>query len=284
MRARDVAAAVAVWGALATIAGAAQVDPSAGCALNELEHGRRLERTIDVAGSERQFILDVPDGVRPRNPVPLMFDFHGFGHSGSGVWKVSRFKEIAAQESFLTVYPTGLPITIRLRGREQTGPGWQMNATGTNRDVAFTRAMLETIERVYCVDRNRIYSTGFSNGAFFSTLLGCTMADRFAAVAPVSGGPLRDPCTPARAVPVLIHHGRRDDLIPLEMAHALRDQWLAANGCVGEPTDGAVAGCDVFSCRRDSVVGYCEGDFAHTWPVEATERIWQFFSARSLSD
>ncbi len=252
--------------------------PSRGCERTELTKGRKIERKVSVAGVERDFILDVPSGVGAGAPVPLLFDFHGFGHSGAGVWKVSGFKQLAERDGFITVYPTGLPITLELRGQSHTGPGWEMGASADNRDVAFTRSMLEAIEGEYCVDLDRIYSTGFSNGAFFSSLLGCRMSDRFAAVAPVSGGELRDGCEPTRPVPVMIHHGTRDELIPIERARASRDQWLRANGCTSTADSfGDAPRCQRHAkCRGAATVVYCEGDFTHSWPAQATSRIWSF--------
>jgi polyhydroxybutyrate depolymerase len=247
--------------------------PSVGCESSQIELGRRLEKTIEVDGVERLYILDVPDSVRPRTPVPLLFDFHGFGHSGPGVWRVSKFRDLAEKERFITVYPDGLPVQLRLLGKLHDRPGWQMTDTD-NRDLAFVRAMLDDLEKRYCIDRSRVFSTGFSNGAFFSSLLGCVMADRFAAVAPVSGGPLSVECRPSRGVPVLIQHGRQDELISIDRARASRDQWVAANAC----SDEAKAACERYSkCRDGSTVVYCEEDFAHTWPPQATERIWRFF-------
>jgi polyhydroxybutyrate depolymerase len=247
--------------------------PSAGCKADLIENGRRLEQTIEVDGVKRLYILDVPNSVRPRTPAPLLFDFHGFGHSGAGVWNVSKFRDLAEEGGFVTVYPDGLPVRIPLRGELQERPGWQMTDTD-NRDLAFVRALLDDLEKRYCIDRSRVFSTGFSNGAFFSSLLGCVMADRFAAVAPVSGGPLSIECRPSRGVPVLIQHGRQDELIGTDRARASRDQWVTANQCK-ETTEAA---CERRSaCRDGAVVVYCEEDYAHTWPPQATERIWKFF-------
>lgn len=259
------------------------VDPSPGCGNAPAETGRRIEKRITVGGIDREYILDVPENLAPADPVPLLFDFHGFGHSGAGVWKVSEFKQLAEKDRFITVYPTGLPITLELRGRSQTGPGWQMHAGDDNRDVAFTLAMLADIEQRHCIDRDRVYSTGFSNGAYFSNLLGCTQSERFAAVAPVAGAGVRGECRPARPVPVIIHHGTADELISIERARASRDQWLAANGC--NPSGDTLAGAPLCqrntSCRGGAVVVYCEEDFAHRWPPQATERIWTFLKAHT---
>jgi len=242
-----------------------------------LETGRALQRTIDIDGTKRAYILDVPDGVQPKKPVPLLLDFHGFGHSAAGVWNVSGFKALAARDGFITVYPDGLPV--HLLGRD--APGWEIFTAAGNRDLAFTARLLDQLERTYCIDRARVFSTGFSNGAYFSYLLACRMADRFAAIAPVSGGQVPGECNPRRAVPVLIHHGRQDDLVPVAQARAARDAWIQRDACRIRASNG----CERYrECRDGSEVEYCEGDFAHHWPPEATERIWEFFRAHPMPE
>ncbi|MGH7788097.1 MAG: alpha/beta hydrolase family esterase [Candidatus Binatia bacterium] len=225
----------------------------------------------------------MPDSVRAQSPVPLLLDFHGFGHSGAGVWNVSAFRPLAERAAFITVYPEGLPVALRLRGEVHTHAGWEIYSAEGNRDLAFVAALLDDLEQRYCIDRRRIFSTGFSNGAFFSALLACTMADRIAAVAPVSGGPLPLTCAPPRGVPILIQHGRQDDLIPIAAAHTMRDDWRRINGCPAATPPPAGPACVRWSaCRDGAVVEYCEEDYAHTWPVQATERIWKFLAQHPM--
>ncbi len=257
--------------------------PSQGCSLDRIEQGRGLEGSIEVGGAKRDYVLDVPDSVRPRAPAPLLLDFHGFGHSGAGVWRVSGFRDLSARAGFNTLYPEGLPVRLRIRGQDLERPGWEMYALDGNRDVALVRALLDHLERRYCIDRARIFATGFSNGAFFSALLGCALSERIAAVAPVSGGPLRIACAPARGVPILIQHGRQDDLIPVDAARAARDDWLKVNQCATDKKEADGPACERWSaCRAGALVEYCEGDFAHTWPPQATQRVWDFLQRHPL--
>ncbi|HVM95790.1 MAG TPA: PHB depolymerase family esterase [Candidatus Acidoferrales bacterium] len=250
--------------------------PSVGCTYNAFDQGRHLERKIKVDGTSRDYILDVPDTIRAQTPAPLLFDFHGFGHSGEGVWQVSEFKGLAASEHFVTVYPEGL--SVHLLNRD--GAGWDIFKGDGNRDIAFVKAMLAHIEDSYCIDLNRIYATGFSNGAFLSNLLACTMADTFAAVAPVSGGRLTMACTPSRAIPIMIHHGRNDPLIAVAQAREMRDAWVEKNAC-HEKTE--ADGCENYrGCRSNADVVYCEDDGEHHWPVAATPRIWNFFKKHPM--
>jgi len=257
--------------------------PSAGCSLKQIEHGRRLTGSVDVGGVKREWVLDVPDSVQSGKPAPLLLDFHGFGHSGAGVWNVSGFRKLAADAGFITAYPEGLPVRLELRGQEREAPGWQMFSVDDNRDLAFVGSLLDELERRYCIDRARVFATGFSNGAFFSALLGCAMSDRIAAVAPVSGGPLRVDCAPARGVPILIQHGRQDDLLPIDYGRAARDAWLRINRCAVEKKAADGPSCERWSgCRAGAVVEYCEGDYTHTWPPGATERVWTFLKKHPM--
>lgn len=248
---------------------------SGGCARSAIDAGERLEKSIDVGGARRAYILHVPGSTKPGQPLPLLLDFHGWGHSAAGVWRVSHFKELAERDGFITVYPDGLPVRLR---RDESRPGWEILGVEGNRDLAFTRALLDEIERDYCIDRTRIYSTGFSNGAFFTNLLGCALSDRIAAIAPVGGGRITVPCRPGRAVPVLIYHGRTDEVIPPEHARQARDQWAAIDGCAGlQPGP-----CERYENCAGAEVRYCEVDIGHTWPPEATTEIWQFLRRHTL--
>lgn len=255
--------------------------PSTGCYAKSVAHGRRIEQTIDVNGMQRSFVLDVPASVIDTTPVPLLLDFHGFGHSGAGVWKVSKFRDFAEDKRFITVYPEGATVHFKHRERVYDGTGWEIANEPSNRDVHFVTALLDRLEREYCIDRNRIFSTGFSNGAYFSHLLACVMADRIAAIAPVSGGKRPTPCSPTRPVPALIIHGRQDDVIDVADGRAARDSWVSGNGC------GAASGaqCQVYTgCRDGADVEYCEGDFAHRWPPDATARIWDFLQQHPMKE
>ena len=303
--------------------GAASVParPSSGCkAARPPERGERFDRSIEVGGVERRYVLDVPTEPDPGTPLPLLLDFHGLGHSGAGVWRVSGFRALARRTPFVTAYPEGLPVRLVTPFRVFEGVGWEVQAVQGNRDLAFVAALVDRIAADHCIDLARVWATGFSNGAFFAQLLGCTMADRFAAVAPVSGGALRGlACEPSRPVPILIHHGRWDGILPVGQGRATRDAWSKVDACavdgpaaspantaVPASPDGAGApratptpvgddeaareaaeassvSCEVrTSCRAGSMVGYCEGDFGHWWPAGASERIRDFLFAHPL--
>ncbi len=245
--------------------------PSAGCrgAANYAAlAGER--RRITVGGEERSYLIDAP-AAPGDTPFPLVVAFHGFRADAGGLRSGSGFAELAAGGQLIAVHPEGRS-GVELLGT--TGRGWD-TAPEDERDAAFVRALLDTIERERCVDRRRIFVTGFSNGAFLANLLGCRLADRLAAVAAVSGARALDRCTPAAPMPILFFHGTADRVVPLGVTTAARSWWRAANHCAAgedEPRDGCVAAP---GCAADVV--YCEHPFAHTWPRNATTKMWQFF-------
>jgi polyhydroxybutyrate depolymerase len=249
-------------------AAAVAPEPSAGCRSGTRTRIRGERRTLVVAGEQRSYLVDAPSAPADR-PLPLVLAFHGFRGDASGFRWWAGWGTRARAEGFIAVHPEGHD-GVRLLGT--TGRGWDLRPDET-RDAGFVRALLDTLEEEHCVDRRRVFATGFSNGGFFASLLGCVLADRLAAVASVSGAMDLRACTPARPIPVLLIQGRKDRIVSVELVRGARDWWARAERC-GRAE--ARAGCERFDgCMAD--VMYCEGPQAHRWPGDATRRIWSFF-------
>lgn len=263
--------------AVALSAGAVGAESrSEGCRLTSFDHGGHLSQSIDVAGTRRDFILEVPERVRPGEAVPLLLVFHGWGHSGEGVWQASQFRRISDLGPAISVFPEGLPVG--LFGRPPRA-GWEIERIDGNRDIALVTALIDRLERDYCIDRQRIYVTGFSNGGYLSHLLGCVMGDRLAAIAPVAGGDLLVACEPKRPLPVMIHHGVLDPVVPIDRARSARDRWVRVDSCRDSQPEGS---CTRYTdCREGAEVVFCEEQIQHSWPLAATQRIWEFFRRHS---
>jgi polyhydroxybutyrate depolymerase len=202
---------------------------------------------------------------------PLVLIFHGFDGRPRRLRRWTGFGRLAQRNGFIAVFPEGHE-GVELRGK--TGVGWDMYPH-ESRDATFVSALLDRLERDFCVDRSRIYAAGLSNGGFFANLLGCRLADRLAGIAAVAGSmPLRE-CTPARPVAVQIIHGSRDQIVKPELAQAARDWWVRTNGC-GEPVE--ERHCRHYRTCTQAPVSYCEAGQAHWWPRPAARRIWRFWS------
>jgi polyhydroxybutyrate depolymerase len=82
-------------------------------------------------------------------------------------------------------------------------------------DVAFLNQMLDQLPMKYSIDTRRVYATGLGEGGFMALRVGCNMADRIAAIAPVGAAmPKTMICLPSRAVPALFIDGTDDPIVP----------------------------------------------------------------------
>ena len=257
--------------AAAPAAGAAvPPEPSAGCHAGTLPPSRADRQQRGASSEVRESLLDAPGGPADR-PRPVVLVFHGFRSDAVNLRAAAGWVALAEREGVIVVHPDGHE-GVRLLGT--VGRGWDF-APGETRDRDLVADVLDRLEFDRCVDRRRVFATGMSNGGLFANLLGCELAARLAAIAPVAGARALPGCTPARPVPVLLVHGRADTVIDPLLVRGARDWWAATNGC-GAPD--RADGCErLRGCTADVV--YCEGEHGHTWPPEATARIWEFFRA-----
>jgi len=200
--------------------GAAPV-PSAGCRTvagrDEVAAGPAVTDqrvTVEVGGTQRWYLLDVPAtdtpspvpsaaGTAPGSaPRPLVLDFHGLAEGATLHSATSRFGVLGQQDGFVVAFPNGTGSPVH----------WNTAQTG-NPDLDFVTALLQQVESTQCIDTSRVYASGFSDGAFFVSLLACTMSDRFAAIVAVSGLQLDRPCRTTRPVPILTFHGTADPIL-----------------------------------------------------------------------
>ncbi|MEA2425265.1 MAG: polyhydroxybutyrate depolymerase [Thermoleophilaceae bacterium] len=181
-----------------------------------------------AGGEAHQALLHVPPGAKKR--LPLVVAFHGARYGAHFVSIYYGLSRLGDRKGFAVLYPEASHNVF-----------WQLPAEQTE-DVDAARVLLDQVERQACVDSSRVYATGASNGGGFTARLGCELADRLAAIAPVAGGyaPL-GPCNPSRPLPVLEIHGTRDQVVPYGGKGPDRDgsvarflgEWTELDGCTG---------------------------------------------------
>ncbi len=276
--------------------------------------------TVTGGGADHPVRVFVPssfDGM----PMPAVLNWHGLGSNGDDQAAYSGYEELAEEQGFLVVHPTGVAAA--------GGPtSWQLAPdAGVGRDdVAFAATLIDELVADWCAEPKRIYSTGMSNGGYFTTRLLCELSDRVAAGVSVAGLFHPDGCAPTRPVPLLAFHGTDDDVVPYEggdsvllgddavppalaalFAQSIRveyEEFVAANGCT-------LTAADTFIDSEIVIHTYeeCDGGFAmalfevtdggHTWPgsplrdvtdglgyttgrVEATRDGWVYMREFSL--
>jgi polyhydroxybutyrate depolymerase len=172
-----------------------------------------VKKTIEVDGLERDYYVFIPKNLKKEEKVPLVFVFHGGGGTAVRMDKFTNFSELAEKEKFVVVYPQGV--------QNHWNDGREVNAIEENGkyvdDLAFVKAMLDEVGKDHNIDQKRIFSTGLSNGGFFSNYLAVNLSEKFAAIAPVIGGiskPLSENFNPKKSISVFIIQGTEDKLVP----------------------------------------------------------------------
>ncbi|MFV0259089.1 MAG: alpha/beta hydrolase family esterase [Acidimicrobiales bacterium] len=170
------------------------------------------QTTVSMAfeGRTRVYELVVPPSYDPAVPTPLVLNWHGLGSDGPEQLMFSGYPATAEREGFLVAAPTGVPAPGEVYN------SWELTDDDdpTRDDLAFAGALLDNLIATTCVDEARVYTTGMSNGGYFSSRLVCELADRIAAAASVAGLHHPDGCSPSRPVPYLAFHGEEDTIVP----------------------------------------------------------------------
>jgi poly(3-hydroxybutyrate) depolymerase len=244
-----------------------------GCGSSDPFRSGRI--TVDIDGTEREYVLDVPSSYDTNHPYRLIFAWHWVGVSAEdvvggepgeygGLGPYYGLKALA-DDSAIFVAPEGIDS------------GW---LNDDDRDVDFARGMLEQLNDNLCIDQDRIFSTGFSYGAMMSIAVGCELGDVFRAIAPMSGSTLSG-CNLMKDDPLAFWgaHGAGDEDVTPEEGRAARDIFVERNHCQGqtEPTDPSP--CVAFEgCDAGHPVHWCEFDDDHTQWSGAPEPLWRFFA------
>lgn len=271
----------------------------------DIRPGVTAVRTVVSGDRTRSYRIHVPQNSDGRTPLPVVVAYHGRGSTGAELQEYSGLSDLPA----ITVFPEGVVGTGG--GERQAWQGAPYATSGVD-DVAFTRALLDDIERRACVDRDRIYATGKSNGGGLVNLLACRLPDRFAAIAPVAAAVYpgaNTGCGGAAPKPVLIMHGDADATIPysgdadrgLPAVESWAGQWAARASCAAAPRTENLAEDVALTryrgCGNTPVEVITVRGGGHTWPgalaysgggyatqsVRATALAWSFFQNKRLA-
>jgi polyhydroxybutyrate depolymerase len=268
--------------------------PSGGCdAGDPIAAGDHPNETVSSGGRDRAYALHVPPVEDGETPMPLVVDYHGYSEGGPIHAAHSMLGAYGDEQGFVTVTPdSGYEV-----------PRWSIDPA--SEDVDMFGDLLDQVEADVCIDTNRVFLTGLSNGAMMTSSLACSYSDRIAAAAPVAGITPIDGCEFERPVPVIAFHGTDDTFLAFdgglgssvgdlpspdgegtlgdseqaEVAEAgpsvpeVTATWAERNGCEAEPTEEQVSGevrLLAFPCPpgADAELYVVDGG-GHTWPGSA---------------
>jgi polyhydroxybutyrate depolymerase len=247
---------------------------------------------IISSGAVRSFRLFVPTGAASGSaPRPLVVDLHGYTEGADVHASFTGWEAKAQQVGAVVLTPQG-QTDIKF---------WSLGFGKGIDDVVTVGDLLDHVEAVACIDTDRVFVDGFSNGAMLTTVLACRLSERIAAFGPVSG--IWDPkaCAPRRPVPIITFHGTADPFLPYDGGVGQADSvlpesaasadalsgftagavpastkaWAVRDGCSTTPTTSRVAAHVIRttygSCRDGAaVVLYTQEGAGHTWPGSPT--------------
>ncbi|KAM3087054.1 hypothetical protein ACMFMG_001164 [Clarireedia jacksonii] len=174
-------------------------------------------QNISITSSNvlRSYLLVIPPLYTAQASTPVIFSFHGGNRNASEQLELDQLTSTFFNNNSIVVYPQGI------------NKKWEGDPEQTQNDTQFVTDIMTSLESTYCIDSNRIYATGKSDGGGFCNTLAChpVLSTKIAAFAPVSGAFYIDvqpctpssvpiPCTPGRSkIPMLEFHGGEDETI-----------------------------------------------------------------------
>jgi pimeloyl-ACP methyl ester carboxylesterase len=165
-----------------------------------------------------KYLVHVPKtaATQAQTRFPLMLFLHGSGERGNSLDMLKRHgpprllvdePNWAFKNQFIIVSP-----------QCPDGQTW---------NVFLLRDLLDEVMAKYPVDPDRIYLTGLSMGGFATWELAEYFPDRFAAIAPISGGGDPEDVARVKDIPTWVFHGLLDPTVRIgcayEMVQAMRN-------------------------------------------------------------
>ena len=224
-------------------------DASSGCGLTPPSNpGRSANLPLSYGGLDRGYRLHLPDGYDFSVPTPLVVSIHGYYSSGMTNENFTGLSNSADTNGFIVVYPESTSFSAPGWGNIKSWNDLACNASpgpegptcapdayvypcppecGTcgdcnwcscHDDLDFVNAVLDELEATLCVDLDRVYGVGYSNGGMFAHRMACALSDRLAAVIPQHGFLAKGfSCTPpTEHQSILLIGGTSDTTVPFD--------------------------------------------------------------------
>ena len=250
--------------------------------------------TVTVGSLTRTAKVHVPASYDPSKKTPLVINLHGRTGNATSQEVISHSIAKSNKEGFVVIHPEawGSPTSWNAGGG-CCDPAYANNID----DSGFVAKLIDEAAARLCLDADRVYAMGLSNGGYLSHRVACELADKIAAIGPVAGLLTLQSCAPSRPMPVWLVHGTADQLVGYSYFPATVSYWKTKNQCTTTTTTyqngdatcvthgGCAGGADVVACTI--------ADGGHQWPggealpfmgkksddLIATDAIWEFFVA-----
>jgi poly(3-hydroxybutyrate) depolymerase len=257
------------------VGGMGGIAPTTGCGAATWPPGDGMTlQTLDVAGTARQYIVQLPAAYDPARPYRLVFAWHG--RTGTAAQVARNFYGLETALGSSTIFVSGQGLGTEA---DPADTGWP-NTNGV--DVAFVRALYASLSSSYCVDQNRVMSVGMSYGGIMSYTLACQMSDVFRAIAPIAGasfGGGRGATCGTKPVAVWAAHGTADMDVTYANGESAKNSYVTRNHCqmTTQPVEPQPYCTSYDGCDAGYPVVWCVHDGAHIIPSWSGAAIATFF-------
>jgi len=229
---------------------------------------------MTIRGNQADYLVTLPPNYSTTTPSPLIFGFHGRNRTYLDFQKVDATKiQTTLGARAVMFYP-----------QSQGGPGWNF-AAEVPPSIEFFEALYAQALANYCVDTSHVFAVGHSSGAYFADIVACRYGDRLRGIGDVSGALQERTCT--GNVAALLVHGEKDAVVAFSGGVAMRDFYIARNGCSQTTTPGPDAPCVTYqACQAGLPVAWCQ----HTEPTyldkngNPTNHGWPSFASQAITD
>lgn len=217
------------------------------------------EEKVSFAGVTRRYRLHRPTGDYTNQKRPLVVALHGYGDLPWAMELYTGLSAKADREKFWVVYPYGTNGTGDANLSWNAGMCCGEALRQKVDDVEYVGNLITLLANKYPVDLNKVYITGFSNGAMLASRIiaetGGNKIKKAAIVAGAAGGsylssPYYHLPEGANDVELLLIHGREDKIVPFGGGPNLvrkffsvaefisfdetANYWVRSGGCEGE--------------------------------------------------
>jgi len=263
-------------------------------------------------GLTRQYRIHVPSELT-ESPA-LVIAMHGYSGNNNEMMNDYGWTELANERGFIIAFPNGTRDQYNNRFWDV---GYSFHAGYDIDDDGFIRELALHLQQVYGTAPDKIYATGFSNGAEMSFQLACRESETINAFAPIVGmmmDTLFTDCNPEVIRPILSLNGTADNVTYWygDMAnnggwgayHSIPDTMALWASIMGvevtdsydfpdtNPNDGSTVHRDIYSSpnHESELWFYTVNGGGHDWPgswgnmdIHATIEAWNFFDGLSTA-
>ncbi|HTO16045.1 MAG TPA: T9SS type A sorting domain-containing protein [Edaphocola sp.] len=261
-------------------------------------------KVINHDGLNRTYYIHVPANYNASNPAAVVVWLHGMGNISvaevKNQYPAHQFVPIADTANFIILVPVAedFPLLNMRAWNSQAG----MLGISPNTDVddfGYIDAMLDEVIDSLSINQNKIFICGFSMGGFMTQRFALQHNNRFAAYASVGGtiGGNVLSMTPGRPIRIAHFHGTQDATVGYVNntfgmgAEEMLNFWIDNNACDTSPslqltyTDNDPTNMSSILVDYSSYLNAnADVEFhklngaTHTWPVQTSQKIWDFFS------